>query len=166
MTRFAADADVDAKRKFARELVAALDRLGVKPGEEFIIARAQDAEAGGKLYQVESPDASALGPFRSDASEESRKAAVLNYPRSGTQRNRILHHLYDHRSGRTRSELIRELGISQSSCHPRVLELIEGEWAAETDEVRPTETGADAKVIAITDKGIEAVNGERHAVRA
>lgn len=163
LRRFRPGATGDEKAAFARELVAALDRLGVVGGDEFLLAPASWAEKGGKLYKVAQAHDNALGPVGSQ--DTSRKAALQNYPRSGTQRNRILR-LAAHMTGQeryggvTRDEVVVALEMKESSVHPRVLELLGGEWLEETGRTRPTRTGADAVVLAATMKGRRAVREE------
>jgi hypothetical protein len=156
LTRFPAGAMPDVRAQFGRDLLDALDRLGVQPGQEFIVVPGTWAEKNGKLYKVPSSSANAVGPV--GAADTSRKAALHNYPRSGTQRHRILCRVVAAGArGMTRDEITNVLGMSQSSTHPRVLELIEGEWLKETDDVRLTQTGAEAHVLVATLKGVEAV---------
>jgi hypothetical protein len=101
------------------------------------------------LASLDEPE---LGPFVRDSST-SRRAALDNYPRQGTQRWRIIYAL-SHRS-MTRDELRRELGLSHQSIGPRVLELIQGGWVCETEMERETETGSRAKVVALDQKARE-----------
>jgi hypothetical protein len=88
--------------------------------------------------------------------ETSRKAAFAVYPRSGTQRSRVLLSLA-HRvvGGMTREELEEHLGLGGNSVHPRVLELIEGGWVYETPDRRLTRAGHEAVVLRVTRKGLD-----------
>ena len=63
-----------------------------------------------------------LGPFQRD-SETSRHAAIANYPRSGTQRARVL--LLIAQGPHTDNELVDLTGLSPSSVRPRRVELVE-----------------------------------------
>jgi hypothetical protein len=93
-----------------------------------------------------------LGGFVRD-SATSRKAALANYPRSGSQRARILSRLRIlEDEGATRDELAEWFGMSPNSVRPRVAELIEGGWVMETDRTRKTAMGNDAAVLVATDK--------------
>lgn len=158
LTRFPAGAMPDVRIQFGRDLLDALDRLGVGPGEEFLIAPASWAEKGGKLYKVAATDANALGPFQADAADTSRKAALYNYPRSGTQRHKILTAIVAAGArGMTRDEIAGALHLPDSSTDARVLELKAGEWLKETDDVRRTRSGGEAHVLVATLKGVEAV---------
>ncbi len=154
------------------DLRRALDELGVKEGEDFAITHGRnvqqlldpdgdllgpDAEEGTDPLEP-TPDANQLGHF-SRNSETSRKAALDNYPRSGTQRAKILAALVMAEQkghvGATRDQLSRGLGMPDSSVDARVGELIAGEFARETEQTRKTQHGSDATVVVATDKGHE-----------
>lgn len=101
--------------------------------------------------KLDDPSENRLGPFASD-SDTSRKAALANFPRSGSQRNRILRAVEESRNGMTRPEIAEDLGISENSVRPRVKELIEGGWLEDTDDTRLTDSGQEASVLFATDK--------------
>lgn len=148
-----------------RDLTRALDDLGVDAGDEFVVASVATL-SGSKLYHLEEHDEDALGAFNGNASDEARKAALANYPRSGKQRHRVL--LYAVAAGEhgiTSDEVADELHIPLYSAKPRVLELREGGWLARNGQVRPSENGCDVEVHVATDKGHEAV-AEREGVHA
>jgi hypothetical protein len=95
-----------------------------------------------------------VGPFQRH-SATSRAAALANYPRSGSQRHRILEFLEaqgDH--GATRQELAQILGLSDDSVRPRVVELVEGGWVRGTDRTRPTPMGEQAEVLVAVDRDL------------
>lgn len=93
--------------------------------------------------------------------ETSRKAALATYPRTGTQRWRILQTLATEVvRGMTREELEHRLGLGGNSVHPRVLELIEGKWVYETTDRRRTRAGNDAVVLRITRKGLDEAHSQ------
>lgn len=74
------------------------------------------------------PAANAMGRFQR-SSETSRRAAIDNYPRSGSQRLDVLHRIArEGAAGATRDELVKWLGRSPQSVTPRVKELVEGGW--------------------------------------
>lgn len=111
------------------------------------------------IYAVLSPDSNELGPFARD-SETSRKAALANYPRSGSQRERILRHVVARSSrvgerGAIREEIQWELGLGGDTVRPRVKELIEGGWLRETEHTRRTTKGNEAVVLAPTQKAYD-----------
>lgn len=125
---------------FVKELRSALDQLGVSPGGGFVII---------PLSQV---DDMQLGPFQAH-SDTSRKAALDNYPRQGSQRWRVLEALELRRErGGTRDELAEELSLPPNSVRPRLVELMQGGWVTGTDRTRPTATGSEAEVLVVTEK--------------
>lgn len=100
------------------------------------------------------PAGNELGPFQRH-SETSRKAAIDNYPRSGSQRARILDALIDR--PQTREELEHTTGLSGNAVRPRVVELIDGEWVRELRDhtglvERQTASGSAAVVLCATPK--------------
>lgn len=122
-----------------------LDQLGVGEGEEFLVGV---ANAEGKL---DAPDENALGGFTSD-SETSRKAALDNYPRSGSQRYRCLVAIAKSGiAGRTFDELRQELDLY--SADRRLSELKDGGWIESNGQERKTQHGSDAVVYILTGKG-------------
>lgn len=110
-------------------------------------------------------DSNEMGGFSKD-SETSRKAALDNYPRSGSQRHRVLLALASaENKGMTRDELAQKLSLPDSSVDGRCWELIRGEWAVKTGETRKTQHGSDADVLTLTQKGWDAVRQKERHVR-
>lgn len=103
-------------------------------------------------------DAKQLGPFVR-GSETSRKAALANYPRQGSQRQKVLLQVAfmsgTRERGVTRDELADRLGMSPNSVRPRVAELVEGGWVRESGRTRKTPLGRDAAVLEMTEVGSE-----------
>jgi hypothetical protein len=99
-------------------------------------------------------DDNRLGPFQRH-SESSRKAASDNYPRSGSQRERILKLLLE--QPRTREELELAAQLRGSSVRPRIVELMEAGWVQELRDhnglvERATTSGSMAVVLCATPK--------------
>lgn len=93
-----------------------------------------------------------IGPHVA-GSATSRAAAIANYPRSGSQRGRVLALLEAKGDfGATRQEIARELKMSDDSVRPRVVELVEGGWIAATDRTRATPMGEQAEVLVATNR--------------
>lgn len=128
-----------------RLIGAALEALEVAPVED-----------GDKV--AIRPGESQMGPF-ARKSESSRRAALRNYPRAGSQRERILLALLGRGvDGLTREELATDLRMPDNSVRPRVRELLDGEWitlakTSSGDEVlRKTALGNDSEVLLPTSK--------------
>jgi hypothetical protein len=92
------------------------------------------------------PDRNRLGPFQRD-SETSREAALDNYPRSGTQRRRVLDAIVTADDGYTREELSVDLHLPLNSVHPRVVELVNAGLVVASSKTRTTSTGSRAAVL-------------------
>ena len=98
-----------------------------------------------------------FGPY-SSGSETSRKAALDNYPRSGTQRWSVLCEISEQgQRGCTRDELAAFLKLPDSSTDARVWELKQGGFIEETTKTRKTQHGSEASVLVLTAKGIDQV---------
>lgn len=110
--------------------------------------------------KLSEPGTPALGPFVRDSST-SRRAALDNYPRQGSQRWRIIRVLFGRGPG-TRDWIAHELGLTNQSVTPRVLELVRGGWVRETDREAETRSGSMATVVELTEKAREyiAKNGD------
>lgn len=128
-------------------LSEALDDLGVRRGEPFLISTADDG--------LEELDANADGKFRADGSTTSRNAALAVYPRSGTDRYAIFMAIAaSGEVGRTRDELAGELKMSPNTVRPRVVELLDNDWLEVAElRTRKTVTGADSEVLILSQKG-------------
>ena len=105
---------------------------------------------GGRLdEELENVDGNRLGGFARD-SETSRKAALENFPRSGSQRRRVLLIVVRAgHAGRTSDEIADRYEINLYSVKPRLLELRRGGWVRRTGERRTTggsKTGSDVYV--------------------
>lgn len=147
LTLFAVGASEEERRNFGRQLIEALARCGVGHGDEFLISKGDGKEI--------SVDANALGAFAA-SSDTSRQAALDNYPRSGTQRRRVLEAIGQAGEwGRTRDELAHELGLSGNAIRPRVCELSDGGFVEESGRTRKTDLGSEAAVLVLTTKGRE-----------
>lgn len=97
-----------------------------------------------------------LGKF-ARSSATSRRAALANYPRSGTQRMEVLHRVArEGDSGATRDELVKWIGRPPNVVTPRVKELVEGGWLESGVDkqglaaTRRTRAGSEAQVLVLT----------------
>ncbi len=102
------------------------------------------------------PYSDEVGPYGD--SETSKLAAIDNFPRSGSQRRRVLHSLVaSGERGKTRDEISQELGLRDSSVDARVWELEKGGWIEESDAVRETSSGSKAVVMVLTSDAVTAL---------
>ena len=102
------------------------------------------------------PDANRVGKFQgpaAGAAPTQREAAILAYPRTGTQRRRILDFLIgagEH--GATDEEMQKALDMNPSTQRPRRVELVEGGWVERTDRRRRTSSKTPAAVWRVTNR--------------
>ncbi len=102
---------------------------------------------------ADAPDENRLGGFRGDG-DTSLRAAIENYPRSGTQRNQILLAVMRKgQHGMTFDEVRQEEGIY--SADRRMSELVDGGWLERTERERRTQHGSMANVMIASQKAIE-----------
>ena len=124
----------------ARDLGEVCDELGIAAGEKFLLATGDFLD----------PADAGMGPF-GRTSDTSRQAALENYPRAGSQRERVLTSvLRAGQHGRTRDELEQATGLLMQAVTPRVWELVKGGWLIETDRTRTTRHGEAAAVLVAT----------------
>lgn len=103
--------------------------------------------------QLEDPTANHIGAFRRTDSTTSRKAAVGVFPRSGTQRGRVLRALRDAGEyGATSAEIEAATAIIYRSLTPRIGELKAGGWIVSTGRTRTGNMGAEQEVLVLTEK--------------
>jgi hypothetical protein len=153
-----ADAGIPEVALYHRTVAAALEAIGVDYDEEFVVVPARN-------FHSQTEMDTSLGPFAKD-SETSRQAAIDNYPRKGSQREKILTvfaaqipktdgdgGLTTERHGYTRDDLERLTNLSGNAIRPRVKELLDGGYLEETEETRPTRAGSAATVLQITEDG-------------
>lgn len=106
----------------------------------------------GPCFHYTEPDVAHLGRFQGH-SDTSRRAALDVYPRTGTQRAKVLALLVSRPvSGCTDEEVGLLLSMNPSSVRPRRIELVEGGWVAAklnddgTDMERENRSGSMAQV--------------------
>lgn len=83
---------------------------------------------------------------RNDARATSRNAALRAYPRSGTQRERVLNLLKNVSNGLTDDEIAHSLALSPNAARPRRVELVAGGWVKDSGVRRPSLCGSPAVV--------------------
>lgn len=138
---------------FIDDLFGALDDAGVAELGDFMLIPVRKT--------MERPDDDALGPFQG-GSDTSRRAALANYPRSGSQRLTVLEVIAANvwRGGITREEIATATYLSGDAVRPRVRELIDGGWVVEGEETHLTKAGNDAHVLRPTAKHVEWATAE------
>jgi hypothetical protein len=95
------------------------------------------------------PKGNAVGPY-SRESETSRLAALRVYPKSGSQRWKVLIAIARAgERGMTRDELGEYLRLPDSSVDGRVWELKQGNWIDESDQKRKTRYGSLAAALVL-----------------
>lgn len=146
------DARRDEVTAYYQDMAAAMNKAGIDYGEEFVVAPIKALQ--GKLYDTgDDPAGNALGAFSGSAPDTSRKAALDNYPRSGTQRAKVLAKVVSSGlRGLTRDDLSAITDMPPNVATPRVKELVEGGWLEETDRTRTTRAGSEATVLIATAK--------------
>lgn len=127
--------------EFVEALWKALDELGVQPGEQFIVAKPK------------SVDQNVMGPFQAH-SKTSRQAAIDNYPRQGSQREKVLRYVVGcGDSGATREEIAADMAMTESSVRPRIVELLDGGYVKASGRTRKTARKNAAEILVATDHG-------------
>lgn len=122
-----------------------------------VLADVEDLLDSARLrYRVsaqEDPTKPGLGGFRRTDPDTSRLAAVQVYPRTGTQRERVL--MAIHGAGDTGAipyEIEAATGINYRSLTPRIGELKAGGWVAGTGDTRTGNMGAEQEILVVTEK--------------
>lgn len=142
----------DEVSAYYKDMAIAMEKAGIDYGEEFVIAPIRALQ--GRLYDTgDDPAANSLGAFSGNAPDTSRKAALDNYPRSGTQRSTVLAKVMaTGLRGLTRDAICVVTDMPPNVATPRVKELVEGGWLEETDRTRKTRSGSEATVLIATAK--------------
>ena len=157
LTRFAKGASPESKRYFGKSLIEALDRLGVDPGQEFIIGPVYEQPSlEAATHAPDAIDANAVGGARTTDPNTSKEAATQVFPRSGTQRYEIfMAILRAGERGLTAHEACAEACVEYRSGTPRIGELKNGGWVVSLAHVtRLSPMQANAEVLVATDKGV------------
>lgn len=93
------------------------------------------------------PTANRIGRWGRGAPSTSRSAALRNYPRSGTQRGRILRFIERRPNlGATVDDIEAASGLPHQTASARMNELMRGGWIVDSGHKRRTRNGGDAVV--------------------
>jgi hypothetical protein len=98
------------------------------------------------------PGEATLGRMHIGASGTEVSAAVMAFPRTGTQRLAILRYVHGSHSGLTDEEIARMPGIADTAHRTRRRELVDGGWIVDSGVTRKTRSGADSVVWVTTEK--------------
>jgi len=100
-----------------------------------------------------------LGPSHHNAPETSGQAAVANYPRSGTQRAKVLNVIYQalmFEDGLTLDEIANWTGLVANSVRPRRKELERDGLVRDSGKRKSSNMGHPAVVWTLTQEGLRA----------
>lgn len=107
---------------------------------------------------LKDPACNAVGGSRRDGPDTSRRAALDNYPQSGSQRWKVLMALVESEDqGATYAELAEMTGLgggASGSAGKRVSELRRDGWIEPTGRTRLTPLGSESQVMVVTDAGL------------
>lgn len=98
------------------------------------------------------------GPaLHSEPTRTERAAAYMQIPRLGTVRAKVLDTIAAAEDGMTAPEVAKSTGVYLYTAAPRVTELRDAGWLADTGRTRPTDRGTEAIVWALTPEGRDAL---------
>lgn len=93
-------------------------------------------------------------PAVSGAPDTQRRAAILQYPNSGTHRLKVLQLIAERRNhGATDDEIEHALGLRHQTASARRNELVKDGWIVKSQMERPTSSGDMAVVWVLTEAG-------------
>lgn len=109
--------------------------------------------------QLSDPDANDIGRFHgldAGAPDTQREAAIAVYPRTGTDRRRVLDWIATQGArGATDEEIVEALRMPANTERPRRNELLNDGWIVDSGERRRTSTGTDAAAWVLSERGAE-----------
>lgn len=124
-----------------------LNKPGWRRLSAAVAAVQADAAAG-----LSDPSAPAVA-LHNEATDTERAAAYEVLPRSGSQRERVLHFVSANPAGVTDFEIADGTGLEASSVRPRRGELVEGGWLEDSGERRLSPSGHPAIVWRVSRAG-------------
>jgi hypothetical protein len=152
LTRPAIGASADDMRAFSREFFALLDEAGIQKGDEFTVEPSRISNPS--RYQLKRHDEDQVGPSAAGSGQgTSIDAALSHFPRSGSQRHRVLlAAVAAGERGVTSDELVNELDLLLQSIKPRIVELRKSGYLRMNGQRRRSKAGAHADVHVATGK--------------
>lgn len=134
-----------------KEIVATLREWGYEISDD------DQDDLIGEFDRIEDkPDENKIGGFRKGGPSTSKAAAIQIYPRTGSQRYRILMAIRqagDH--GLTAHETAEATGILYRSVTPRIGELKNGGWVRANGKTRRSDMNMQVEVLVLTPKAIQ-----------
>lgn len=101
------------------------------------------------------PARSMVGHYRKDGPATMEQAAHLVYPRSGSDRLRVLVFIVENEAeGATDWEIEQHLRMKHQTASARRRELEKDGWLEPTGKTRPTDTGTPAQTYRVTEQGL------------
>lgn len=107
-----------------------------------------------RAISTELPGHDGIGQMHRGAMDTEQKAAFAVFPRSGSQRLRVLFAIAYSGDGLNDGEIEHETGIARPSVNPRRRELVYGGWVEDSGRRRPTGAGGEGAVWVLTEKAI------------
>lgn len=107
------------------------------------------------MIKIKRIDENVVGLVQKDGPTTSKEAAVAVFPRSGTQRHRVLQALAMSTFGLTDEDIEDITGLDYNSSGPRRRELVNAGWVKDSGEVRKSGKGVNQVVWKITTEGLK-----------
>ena len=105
------------------------------------------------LDPLPNPGAPSIGRFHADPKPTELRAAIESYPRSGSQRRRVLDVIAAAPDGRLDEEIAAVPGIADTAHRTRRNELVQDGWVEDSGRTRRTASGTDSIVWVLTEQG-------------
>lgn len=141
------------------ELRTLLDLFAYFPGSRFQDApvRRQEADYASRMldeaHALADPAANSLGRLHKAPTDTELGAAVMSFPRTGSQRLRVLEAIAAAPDGLLDEEIATVPGIADTAHRTRRSELVQGGWVEDSGRTRRTASGADSIVWVLTPQG-------------
>lgn len=141
------------------ELRTLLDLFAYFPGSRFVDppVRRQEADYASRMldeaHALADPAANSLGRLHKAPTDTELGAAVMSFPRTGSQRLKVLEAIAASPAGMLDEEIATVPGIADTAHRTRRSELVQGGWVEDSGRTRRTASGADSIVWVLTEQG-------------